>query len=74
MAGAQPNKNSPSFQSDERLDKDSVAAYSFEKGDGGYVMAPITIDDEGIPQYEFTRVYDKLYNELLGLEKDMDDS
>ena len=74
VAGAQPNKNSPSFQSDERLDKDSVAAYSFEKGDGGYVMAPITIDDEGIPQYEFTRVYDKLYNELLGLEKDMDDS
>ena len=74
VAGAQPNEDISSFQGDERLDKNYVAAYIFEKDGGGYSMAPITIDDNGIPQYEFTAVSEKLYNELLGLERDTDDS
>ena len=74
MAGSQLDKDNPSFQSNERLDRNSVAAYSFKKDDDGYKMAPIAIDDEGIPQYEFISASEKLYDELLGLERDTDDS
>lgn len=48
-----------------------VAVYKFVDDNGdGYQIVPIDVDDEGIPQYEFTRVFDRLYNELLELERD----
>ena len=69
VAGAKHDKSGP-VPDNEKLDKDKVAAYGFVPDDGGYKITPLDVDDEGIPQYEFTRVYDRLYNELLKLEGD----
>ena len=55
----------------EDLRISQVAAHTFVPDDnGGYRIDSIGIDDEGIPQYEFTRVFDRLYKELLELERD----
>lgn len=54
----------------ERLEKGNVAAYNFAPDGDGYKIEQLEVDDEGIPQYEFTKVYDQLYNELLELERD----
>lgn len=71
VAGSsQAGKEFREFADDERLDKDSVAAYSFKEDDGGYKMVPITVDDEGIPQHEFVDTSERQYNELLKLEQD----
>ena len=71
MAGSsQAGKGFREFADDERLNKDSVAAYSFEEDDGGYKMVPITVDYEGIPQHDFVNASEKQYNELLKLEQD----
>ena len=69
VAGMKDEKGGP-VPDNEKLDKDKVAAYGFVPDDGGYKITPLGVDDEGIPQYEFTRVYDRLYNELLKLEGD----
>ena len=71
MAGSsQTDKEFREFADDERLNKDSVAAYRFEEDDGGYKMVPITVDKEGIPQHDFVNVSERQYNELLKLEQD----
>ena len=71
VAGQNRNgKGSGSIRDDERLDKNDVAAYGFVPDDDGYRITHLEVDDEGIPQYEFTKVYDRLYNELLELERD----
>ena len=71
MAGSsQAGKKFREFADDERLNKDSVAAYSFEEDDGGYKMVPITVDKEGIPQHDFVNASERQYNELLKLEQD----
>ena len=71
VAGSsQAGKEFREFADDERLDKASVAAYSFEEDDGGYKMMPINVDDEGIPQHDFVNASERQYNELLKLEQD----
>lgn len=71
MAGSsQTGKEFREFADDERLDKDSVTAYSFEEDGRGYKMVPITVDDEGIPQHDFVNASERQYNELLKLEQD----
>lgn len=71
VAGSsQAGKEFREFSDGERLDKYSVAAYSFEEDDGGYKMMPITVDDEGIPQHDFVNASERQYNELLKLEQD----
>ena len=69
VAGTRKDRSGPVPDS-EKLDKEMVAAYGFVPEDGGYKITPLDVDDEGIPQYEFTKVYDRLYNELLKLEGD----
>ena len=58
------------ISAEEQLKKDNVAAYNFVSSKNGYKIEQLEVDDEGIPQYEFTKVYDNLYNELLELERD----
>lgn len=71
VAGSsQAGKEFREFADDERLDKDSVAAYSFKEDGDGYKMVPITVDDEGIPQHDFVNASERQYNELLKLEQD----
>lgn len=71
MAGSsQTGKKFREFSDDERLDKDSVAAYSFEEDNRGYRMMPITVDEGGIPQHDFINASEGQYNELLKLEQD----
>ena len=71
VAGSsQAGKGFREFSDDERLDKNNVAAYSFEEDDGGYKIVPISVDDEGIPQHDFIGASERQYNELLKLEQD----
>ena len=47
-----------------------VAAYHFQAHDNGYEILPIPVtDDEGIPQNEFIRIEDELYEELTDLRQ-----
>ena len=69
VAGTKRDEGGP-VPNQEKLDKNNIAAYGFVPDDGGYKITPLDVDDEGIPQYEFTKVYDRLYNELLELEAD----
>lgn len=69
VAGTKRDESGP-VPDQEKLDKDNVAAYGFVPDDGGFKITPLDVDDEGIPQYEFTKVYDRLYSELLELEGD----
>ena len=69
VAGTKRDEGGP-VPDQEKLDKNNIAAYGFVPDDGGYKITPLDVDDEGIPQYEFTKVYDRLYNELLELEGD----
>lgn len=69
VAGTKHDEGGP-VPDQEKLDKNNIAAYGFVPDDGGYKITPLDVDDEGIPQYEFTKVYDRLYNELLELEAD----
>ena len=71
MAGSSlVGKKFREFSDDERLDKDSVSAYSFAEDNGGYKMVSIPVDDEGIPQHDFVDASERQYNELLKLEQD----
>ena len=71
VAGENHNGNeSESISNDEKLKKSNVAVYNFVPDDGNYKIIQLDVDDEGIPQYEFTSVYEHLYNELLDLERD----
>ena len=73
VAGENHSKNeSGSILNDVKLKKDNIAAYNFVSDDGNYKIVRLDVDDEGIPQYEFTRVYDQLYNELITLESEID--
>ena len=70
MAGENRNGKSGPILAEEQLKKDNVAAYNFVSDKDGYKIEELEVDDEGIPQYEFTKVYDQLYDELLELERD----
>ena len=73
VAGENHNENeSESISSDEKIKKSNVAAYNFVPDDGNYKITQLNVDNEGIPQYEFTEVYERLYNELLDLEGESD--
>lgn len=73
VAGERHNGNeSGSISNDEKLKKSNVAVYNFIPDDGNYKITQLNVDDEGIPQYEFTSVYEQLYNELLDLESEHD--
>ena len=69
VAGTKRDEGGP-VPDQEKLDINNIAAYGFVPDDGGYKITQLDVDDEGIPQYEFTKVYDQLYNELLELEAD----
>ena len=70
VAGENRNDEPGPISADEQLKKDNVAAYNFVSSKDGYKIEQLEVDDEGIPQYEFTKIYDQLYNELLTLERD----
>lgn len=73
VAGENRNGSEPgSIPNDEKLEKSNVAAYNFVPNDGNYKIVQLNVDDEGIPQYEFTSVYEQLYNERLDLESESD--
>lgn len=52
----------------ENLDADDVAAYRFVRDGNGHTIQPMAVTEDGIPQTEFTDVFDKMYDELLDLK------
>ena len=70
VAGENHSGRQGPISTKERLEKSNVAAYNFVSDKDGYKIEQLEVDDEGIPQYEFTKVYDQLYAELLELERD----
>lgn len=70
VAGENHKNKSAQIPDDEKLSKDDVAVSCFVPDDGGYKITSLDVSDEGIPEHEFTRVYDQLYNERLEMEQD----
>lgn len=62
--------NGKTLKQGERLKPDRVAIYGYHSKDGGYEISPIKLDEEGIPQSEFVKVDEELYDELVSLRQE----
>ncbi|MCX5637422.1 MAG: AAA family ATPase [Planctomycetota bacterium] len=61
------------YSQEDFLVPDEVAAYVFhyDKKSGGHAITTIPITEEGIPQEEFLKIHEALYEETFKLQRDL---
>ncbi|NQT86523.1 AAA family ATPase [bacterium] len=75
LSGVPPTERAKKYGYDEKLclDPADVGVYVFSRDDdsGGHHIHPVGVDESGIPEDEFLRIHDALYEESIKIEEDI---
>ncbi len=61
------------YEKEDYLKPEEIATYvfSYDKESGGHKITKVEITNEGIPQDEFLKIYESLYEETIKLRRDL---